>query len=168
MTGAALSEVSAMSFAWRGCQHLNQWRCSQLLSPTPCWWRDAHFSQLQNVSKRKNMQTAKTSRKAEVRWVGGPPLLSLVSLAVKYISVFFDFPMNWTKNLPGSCYCPRHIKVLILAVNFTKLFKLGHDLSPLLFERQIKLRGEKQAALYLASPSQKYLKCCLRQKTPEG
>ena len=43
LTGTALSEVSAMSFAWRGCQHLNQWRCRQLLSPTPCLWRDAPF-----------------------------------------------------------------------------------------------------------------------------
>ena len=56
--------------------------------------------------------------------------------------------MNWTKNLPGSCYCPRHIKVLILAVNFTKLFKLGHDLSPLPFERQIKLRGKTGSAIF--------------------
>ena len=43
LTRTALSEVSAMSFAWRGCQHLNQWLCRQLLSPTPCWWGDAPF-----------------------------------------------------------------------------------------------------------------------------
>ena len=71
----------------------------------------------------------------------------MVSLTVKYL-FFSTSLMNWTKTLPRSCYCPRHIKVLILAVNFTKLFKLGHDLSSLPFERQIKLRGKTGSAIF--------------------
>ena len=70
----------------------------------------------------------------------------MVRLTVKYL--FFPTSHELNKKSAGSCYCPRHIKVLILAVNFTKLFKLGHDLSPLLFERQIKLRGKTGSAIF--------------------
>ena len=91
----------------------------------------------------------KTSRNARVRWVGGPPLWSLVSLAVKYISVFFRLPYELNKKSARQLLLPTAYQSVDISREFHKVVQTrARPLTPPLWEANQTERGKTGSAIF--------------------